>query len=754
MKNHTASTAGRRLSDELLKSELNEAQLEAVNVLSGPLLILAGAGSGKTRVITYRIARLIDEGVSPGAIMSLTFTNKAAKEMRERTLDLLNVKYIDLWISTFHSACLRILRTHADKINYPKNFAVYDAQDQLRLIKTCLKELDIPEKIYPPRQIGSLISNFKNKLKGPDDAQNELTSRRHREFLACFHLYEKKLSEARCMDFDDLLGKAVSLFRHDDQLRESYQARYEHILVDEFQDTNVAQYELIRLLVGSRGNICVVGDDDQSIYQWRGANIGNILNFEKEYPSAKVILLERNYRSAGNILKGASAVVARNPDRKKKTLWTQNEPGEKIDLYTATDEMDEARNVADTIRENVNGGGYGLNDIAIFYRTNSQSRALEDTLRREGFAYQIYGGLKFYERKEVKDILSYFKVALNPLDTIALKRIINTPPRGIGQTTMERMETAAREEGVTLSAILDDIGAIKDINQRTRDKLSAFREIISQVRTFSATADSTDALSQAMEATGYMEWLTEDKKNESLSRMDNLSELVNASAEFAERTGDASMLSFLDQASLVADADRVEDGEGGGAVKMMTVHVSKGLEFPFVFVTGLEENLFPHARSKEDVNQLQEERRLLYVAMTRARERLFLSHAQSRRMLGVSQVNRPSNFLDDLPDEILNRRRSLYRSSYNAAYSAGAGGVGGTGKTSYKSKRSAWPEVKQESKSIDGLKVGMKVRHPNFQTGVIRKIEGAGDKGKITVYFPHFGAKKMIKKFAKLEVIK
>ncbi len=738
------------LSDERLGKELNDKQLEAVNISDGPLLILAGAGSGKTRVITYRIARLVERGVYPDQIMALTFTNKAAAEMKHRTMALLNRGRFDIWISTFHSACLRILRRHADRINYPKDFAVYDAQDQTRLIKNCLKEIGVDEKLYPARKAGALISRFKNRLEGPEEAEKSY-GRRDAEFSKLFYLYERKLMESKCMDFDDLLGKSVRLLQQDDELRGRFQDRFEHLLVDEFQDTNLAQYRLIRLLSGEKRNICVVGDDDQSIYQWRGADIGNILNFEKDYPEAKIVMLEQNYRSTSNILRAASAVVERNHSRKDKKLWTENEAGNAVTLFTAYNDIEEAEFVVQCIQKLVKRENVNLKDIAIFYRTNSQSRVLEDILRREGFPYQIFGGLKFYDRKEVKDILAYFRTALNPFDSVSLKRIINSPPRGIGATTVGKLELSAIANGSTPGAMLDDIGSIEGLNSGAAAKLEAFREILSTIRTYASTLDPGEALAQSLPATGYVKWLEEDKQSESFSRLENLNELINAATDFTERTRSDSMVEFLDQAALVSDADKVEEGEG--TIKMMTVHISKGLEFPVVFVTGLEENIFPHALSKDDPAQMQEERRLLYVAMTRAQERLYLSHAMNRRLMGVSKANMPSRFLDDLPVDLLkaekgtgraspvwdNTRYPMKRSKPVAAYDS--------------SPTRQSPFGKEEERSIDGLKVGVKVTHPQFSNGEIKKIEGKGDKAKITIYFPKYGARKLMKKFANLTIV-
>ena len=745
--------SGRKLTDAILQKELNEKQCEAAQVKGGPTLILAGAGSGKTRVIIYRIAKLVSDGESPSRIMALTFTNKAASEMKERASALLARGRMDLWISTFHSACLRILRKDADKIGYPKDFAVYDALDQKRLVKNCLKDLGLEEKENPARQIASLISRFKSHMKGPEEAAAELNPVRHENFLRVFSLYQQRLAESRVMDFDDLLGKTVKLLKDHDGVRAYYIDRFRHILVDEFQDTNAVQYQMIKLLTGPEKNICVVGDDDQSIYQWRGATADNLIRFEKDFPGATVVLLEQNYRSTKTILDAANEVVAQNPSRKEKKLWTENSDGEKVVLFTAQDEMDEARYVTETIGQLSRGGQRSLADIAIFYRTNSQSRALEDMLRREGFAYQIYGGQKFYARREVKDILAYFMAAQNPFDSLSLKRVINTPPRGIGAVTVQKLEEAAQQMGVPLVAALDEIDSIDTLNAGAKAKLSAFREIISSIRALAIGKSAPDAINEALAVTGYLNHLAAEKNSEAEGRMENLEELVSAAEDFVERTGDASLLAFLDQAALVADADAVE--EGTGSVKLMTVHISKGLEFPVVFVTGLEDNIFPHARSKEDPAQMHEERRLMYVAMTRAQHELHLTHAMTRRIFGVSQANQPSIFLLDIPSHLAIRKggeksnpataKLLFTPQTNSPVYSQA-------PLQRVAPLKATAKVDKTPDS-DGYYVGAKVSHPSFQIGVIRAMDGKGDRSKITIYFPRFGEKKLVKKFAKLTLV-
>ena len=729
---------------------LNERQMEAVNLTQGPLLIIAGAGSGKTRVITHRIAKLISTGINPNQILALTFTNKAAAEMKERTLALCGLRGGGMWISTFHSACLRILRQEADRIDYPRDFAVYDQQDQTRLIKAVLKEIHLDEKENPARQIGSMISRYKSHLKGPDEAEAEV-GKRHQQFVEIFRRYEEKLRAARCMDFDDLLGRLVGLLANDAEARMKYQNRFHHAMVDEFQDTNAAQYRLLRLIMGDNQNICVVGDDDQSIYQWRGASLENLRNFERDYPGAKVIMLEQNYRSTGVILRAANAVVARNPGRRGKSLWTKNSEGARIELIVAGDEREEASEVAERIL-GLEAAGESLNEMAVFYRTNSQSRAVEEALRAVGAPHQVYGGLKFYDRKEVKDLLAYFNVAMNPHDLVGFRRIINTPPRGIGQVTLGKLEDWAASQGLAPAQALDDLESIDGLSPSVRAKLAEFREILRKVALLVAEKDAQEAVSGALEISGYAEWLVNDNKSESISRMENLDELVNAAADFSERTGDSSMRAFLDQAALVADADNVTDAQGRGAVKLMTVHVSKGLEFDHVYVTGLEDNLFPHARSKEDPSQMEEERRLMYVAMTRARKSLAITRALTRRLLGVSQANRPSSFLSDLPEDVLHvsspprnetpvhRERTEYPARSWKPELAPAG----------------WPSAREQSvgpTEVDGLSIGMKVRHPTFEIGVIRKIEGKGENAKVTIYFPRFGAKKLVRKFANITAL-
>ncbi len=740
-----------RLTAEFLKDALNPPQFEACMHDTGPQLILAGAGSGKTRVITYRIARLIEQGTPPWRIIALTFTNKAAAEMKERTAALVGRGRFDLWVSTFHAACLRILRRDADRLGYTKDFTVYDTRDQERLIKQVLAELGLAEKDFPARQVGSFISRFKNRLVGPAEAEKEVNVEKNREYLLAFQRYEARIKQARCMDFDDLLGKSALLLKENEDIRNYYRSRFRYLLIDEFQDTNAAQYELIRLLLNDDRNICVVGDDDQSIYQWRGADIGNILNFEKDFPDAHVTKLEQNYRSTGAILKGATAIVSRIRERKEKTLWTENADGSHITLYTGHDETDEARWIVEQIVRLTRREGHPLSEIALFYRTNSQSRAIEEALRGDAIPYVVYGGLKFYERKEIKDLLAYFRAAQNQADFVSFKRIVNTPPRGIGNVTVERLEEAARDRGLSLAEALDEVETIADLNAGAKKKLTEFRDVLASVRALVADKEMTAAraFDEAMTTTGYLAWLAAEESSEARSRMENLEELVSAAEDYAERTGDPTVAGFLDQAALVADADAVD--EATGAVKLMTVHISKGLEFDGVFVTGLEENVFPHARSKDDPAQMSEERRLMYVAMTRARKRLFLSHALRRRTFGVYQDNQPSRFLADIPAELVRKERSdlaIGPSSYAPTIDA-------TPATSvpYAMRRAHAPLAKPSApkSTEEGWKVGDKVTHPSFAVGKIMGIDGTGEKAKLTIYFPRFGEKKLVKKFANLK---
>ncbi len=611
---------------------LNPPQREAVLHGDGPLLILAGAGSGKTRVITSRIAHLIRErGVDPGSILAVTFTNKAANEMKERLERMLGMSlgrgigHGGLWISTFHSACVRILRQHIDRLGYKRTFVIYDETDRSSLIKACASDLRIDTERYLPRAIASRISALKNNLT--DAAQFAKTSSAfgfEEAVSRVYAMYEEKLRESGGLDFDDLLMLTVRLFEQHQDVLAYYEGIFRHILIDEYQDTNRAQYRLVRLLTMKHQNLCVVGDDDQSIYKFRGADISNILNFEKDYSDAKVIKLEQNYRSTQNILGAAGAVVSRNLGRKPKELWTEKRGGEKILCYKAVDEKDEARFIARSIQQEVDGGR-SLRELAVLYRTNAQSRALEDGLRGLGIPYRIFGGLRFYDRKEIKDVIAYLRVLQNPSDIVSLRRIINVPARGIGDTTIDKLESAALRSGTGLyEAAMNPDDA--EVSPAAKKKLREFTAMMERMRADLGVMTVTELVRRVIHDSGYGSALEQDKNVEARIRLENLNELLSATEDFQEQNRDASLTSFLDQVALITDSEEQTAAEGrrvgSDSVTLMTLHNAKGLEFSVVFMVGMEEGLFPHSRSAESEEELEEERRLCYVGITRAKEKL------------------------------------------------------------------------------------------------------------------------------------
>ena len=746
--------------------DLNPPQREAVLHGDGPLLILAGAGSGKTRVITCRIAHLIRErGVDPGSILAVTFTNKAADEMRERLERMLDMALGRSamnggpWISTFHSACVRILRRHADRLGYKRSFVIYDETDRSSLIKACMSDLRIDTERYQPRAVGARISALKNNLVDAETCAKTNAPFGFDEAVSrTYSLYQQKLRESDGLDFDDLLMLSVRLFeRHQDVLG-SYQGLFQHILIDEYQDTNHAQYRFVRLLTMQRKNLCVVGDDDQSIYRFRGADITNILNFEKDYPNAKVIKLEQNYRSTQNILGAAGAVVSRNVGRKPKELWTRKQGGDKILCYKAVDEKDEARFICRTIQQEVDQGR-SLRQIAVLYRTNAQSRALEEALRNAGLPYRIFGGLRFYDRKEIKDIIAYLRVAQNPADVVSLRRIINVPARGIGDTTVEKLERAAALSGTPLYEAARD-AEMTDISPAAKKKLREFTGFLDRMRDDLGTMTLTELVRRVILESGYGPALEQDKTVESRIRLENLSELMTATEDFQEQNRDASLAAFLDQVALITDLEQqtAADGRRGNAdaVTLMTLHNAKGLEFAVVFMTGMEEGLFPHSRSSESEEELEEERRLCYVGITRAKERLVLTHANERRLYGYPQANLVSRFVRDIPEEAMDLSGSERPSSY-AERKRAPWGVPASSSAERDGNR-ADPDIPRESagpglSSSTRYYKGAVVRHAKFGLGTIQRSEGAGEELKISVSFPGHGLKTLSVKYANLEVI-
>lgn len=744
-------------------NDLNPPQREAVLHGDGPLLILAGAGSGKTRVITYRIAHLIRErGVSAGNILAVTFTNKAANEMKERVERILRIPPDGLWISTFHSACVRILRRHINELGYKRQFVIYDETDRSSLIKTCMQDLRIDEHQCQPRAVVARISGLKNSLMDADQYSRTSAGFGFDEAVSrIYALYEERLRESDGLDFDDLLMLTVRLFEHSQEALGFYQDLFRQILIDEYQDTNAAQYRLVRLLTGKHRDLCVVGDDDQSIYRFRGADIGNILNFEKDYPDARIIKLEQNYRSTQSILSAAGAVVARNLGRKDKTLWTSRQGGENVVCYTAVDEKDEARFIAGSIQDLVNDGR-SLAEAAVLYRTNAQSRALEDAMRVRGIPYRVFGGLRFYDRKEIKDVIAYLRVLHNPADAVSLRRIINVPARGIGETTVEKLERLSRQAGIPLyQAALEADNA--GITTAARKKLGEFSGMMERLRAEMGSLTITELSRRVIQESGYARALEDERTIEARVRIENLNELLTATEDFQEMNRDANLAAFLDQVALITDMEQQAEGRGRedrNSVTLMTLHNAKGLEFPVVFMAGMEEGLFPHSRSLESENDLEEERRLCYVGMTRAKERLILTHATERRLYGYPQANLASRFVEEIPEELIERQGMTFRRteggrryvSWDDADFAGQSGYNpGGARLTARDEPERRPGGKSGEK--DRYYNGAVVRHAKFGIGTVQRSEGTGDELKVSVSFPGHGVKILAVKYANLETI-
>jgi len=635
-----------------LLDNLNKQQREAVVNTEGPLLILAGAGSGKTRVLTHRIAYLINEkNVHPSNILAITFTNKAAREMKERVQKLLEGSY-DMWVSTFHSACARILRMEIEKLSgYKKNFIIFDADDQQKLIKECLKELNYNEKNFPPKEMLSAISKAKDQLMTPGKFMDRYgRDFRLKKVADIYALYQKKLMANNALDFDDILFKTVELFEYNPDVLQRYQQKFKYIMVDEYQDTNYCQYMLVNLLAKSHRNLCVVGDDDQSIYSWRGADIGNILNFEKDFPDAKVIKLEQNYRSTQTILDAANCVISNNFGRKKKRLWTDNGEGKSIVYYKAMDERDEADFIIGEIDRLAFQEQRSLNSFAILYRTNAQSRVLEEMCMARGIPYKIVGGFRFYDRMEVKDIIAYLRVIQDPEGDLSLKRIINVPKRGIGKSTLDTLENYARQNGISLYEALLFVDNIEGIGKKAQSSIKEFVRLIAELMDIAEKESASEVISQVILKSGYLEEL-EKGDDEDQERGKNIKELISAALEYEEKNEDNSLTGFLENMALMSDIDGLDEEREG--ITMMTLHSAKGLEFPVVFICGLEEGLFPTQRAFFEEHQLEEERRLMYVGVTRAKERLYLTSAFQRTLYGNTSYTIESRFLREIPKDLM-----------------------------------------------------------------------------------------------------
>lgn len=715
---------------DLLK-DLNPPQREAATHTQGPLLILAGAGSGKTRVLTYRIAYLIGaKRISPSKILAVTFTNKAAQEMKTRVEKLLGKIGAPVWISTFHSLCSRILRREAKVLGYKSSFSIYDEHDSLSLIKKCMEKLDIPPKKVAPAAVLSNISDAKNKLIDWKGYQVKVRDFFEENVARIYELYQTRLEEAMAFDFDDLIMKAVELFDKYPEIVTRYQNRFKYILVDEYQDTNHAQYVLVRQLASANRNLCVVGDDDQSIYGWRGADLNNILDFEKDYPECKVIKLEQNYRSTQVILDAASRVVKNNASRKGKTLWTDKGRGDKIKLILVDDEHVEALSVVDNIKRLLDNSRLNRSNIVVLYRTNAQSRVLEQKLRDNGIPYVIVGGVRFYQRKEIKDVLAYLKVLVNPNDIVSWRRVINSPPRGIGDKTFARLERHSFRNRLPFLKALEKVDQIPELSTRMKNLVKEFSRLI---KDFMGKKDklTIDKLSEyIVENTGYLDHLLAEKTIEAESRAENVKELVAATQEFKQRSDDPSLNAFLEEVSLLSDIDYWDQSRD--MVNLMTLHSGKGLEFPVVFITGLEEGLFPLSRSLESQKELEEERRLFYVGLTRAQEKLFLCFAQHRKRFG-DMINLRSRFLDELPPELLEIEDLM--------------------STGWERKEKAF--FKDQDMEFDDslLEAGTRIFHPHFGEGEIVRKEGFGESTRLVVKFKGGFTKKLMAKYADLEII-
>ena len=640
-------------------NDLNPKQHEAVIYNKGPLLILAGAGSGKTRTLTYRVAHLIDQRVSPYKILVMTFTNKAATEMKDRISDLLGMRYPYMWIGTFHSICLRILQNEAQHLGYQQPFTIYSSSNQQTLVKQCIKELNVDKKKYGVKEILSFINKAKNKLQKPQDIHVSYASSFTKVATDIYMLYQKRLKDHNAMDFGDLIFNVVDLWQRFPDLRKHYQDRFEHILIDEYQDTNFAQYQMIKLLTYKNRNVCVVGDDDQSIYGWRGADLNNILDFEKDFPDAHVIRLEQNYRSTGNILAAANAVIKNNSFRKSKKLWTDKGDGESVVCFRSEDDRDEAYFVLSTIKELMRVEGLQHKDFAILYRTHAQSRAFEDMFVYNNLPYKIYGGLRFYERKEIQDILAYMSLCVNPNDDTRFRRVINTPKRGIGNRSVEKLTDYCLEKEISLYQGIKEVDQITSLDQGTKNKFGAFLELIQNLTELLPFFALNEIVSEIVVKSGYRTDLNNLKlKNpvDADTRLENISELENVTRQFIALNPEASLSDFLESVTLESDVDSYERSDD--AVTMMTLHAAKGLEFRIVFLVGLEDGLFPHSRALFEEEEMEEERRLCYVGMTRAQERLYLTYATRRMQFGDIKYLPPSRFLEELPEGIIDHAQA------------------------------------------------------------------------------------------------
>ncbi len=767
---------------------LNSPQRQAVSHPGGPLLVIAGAGSGKTRVLTTRIAWLIREcGVAPESILAFTFTNKAAREMRQRVDQMVPEAQGRCWIGTFHSTGVRILRSEGHRLGYDRFFTIYDADDSRALLKKIVQDLELDTKQYSPRQLGSEISGHKNHFRSPEQVMATSITPRDQKVAEVYAEYGRRLRENGAMDFDDLIAKTVELFEDHREVQERYSQRFEHVLVDEFQDTNPLQLVMVRALSARHGNLCAVGDDDQSIYSWRGATVENMLGFEEYFPGSTLVRLEQNYRSTSLILEAANAVIAHNRRRKGKTLWSDRSGGAPIELWWAEDEHEEGRKIRDRIGRLLAETDARRRDIVVLYRTNAQSRAVEDALRRESIPYQIVGGTRFYERREVRDLLAYLKCVQNPADSVSFARILNVPKRGIGKTSASRFFELAQRMGTVSDALSDRGRLLSSCGKAAAGRLAAFGQLLQSLRRLAENADAAAVLRQVIEATKYENYLREDDPTTADDRLENVYELVNAAEEFSVESDEPGLGPFLESVALLAEVDKMSDETD--QVTLMTVHNAKGLEFPYVFIAGCEEGLLPHASSLEDDDQLEEERRLFYVALTRAEEAVFLTASAMRRRFGSSEPAAASRFVGEIPEELVAEMGGLaFGSRFQAPRSLGERrwnsistsapakrprrsrdqGVSADAladaqaflRSRARSKARARKEVADHGFEDHDLtqeelcyRVGARVEHELLGEGVIEEIEGVGDLLRLTVSFGERGRKRILARYARLRLL-
>ena len=743
--------------------ELNSQQQKAVLHIDGPLIVIAGAGSGKTRVITCRIANMLNNKINAYNILALTFTNKAAKEMRNR-IDQITQPYkaASLWMGTFHSMFAKILRIESNRFNYPSNFTIYDTEDSKSLVKSIIKELELDKEIYKPNVIRNRISSLKNHFikskdyhQRPELTQTDKIAKRD-DFGRIYQIYEKRCQKSSALDFDDLLLKTYELFEENPDILLKYQEKFKYILIDEYQDTNFVQYLIIKKLAALYENICVVGDDAQSIYSFRGANIQNILNFKTDYPDFKEYKLEQNYRSTANIVNAANSVIKNNEKQIYKEVWTKNENGEKIIVIKTNSDSEEGRLVANTIDEIKTKIEADNSDFAILYRTNAQSRAIEESLRRKNINYKIYGGLSFYQRKEIKDLLAYFRLTVNANDEESLKRIINYPSRGIGTTTIQKLNLAANKYDVSIWEILSNIDKYEiKVNKGTREKLSNFQILVNNFINNSKTKDAYEVAEDITKSTGIYGLLYSDKTPEGITRFENIQELLNAIKNFTNSSGNnLNLLSdFIEDIALLTDQDQ-ENEEDFNKVTLMTIHAAKGLEFKYVFVVGMEENLFPSMLSNESQESLEEERRLFYVAITRAEKRLFLSYANTRFKWGQYIDTDPSRFLLEIDERFTQKKETEVKNHYKIFPKRKTTFQPKQKKINSRLKKINLSKLEVSGKKVFDLNVGAKVKHTIFGIGKVMKIDGENQNQKAIIFFNNHGQKQLLLKFAKLEIIK